>query len=209
MVTWLHLWQGRGCSVAVPWVKVSTMAVLLHPAVRLQRWREWHTMRFMLISDALCLSLQSSEECGVLRVVAADCCSHVKHACSRNVKSTELLFHHNYPQRSMSDAPNAKNVPDWPFQIRLRPAFSLWLWPHFPVGSGWGVSFGQTEGSRGRAAYVCMRLKLALVFLSHTVGLSSCFHCPSLLPIDRREDKREREREMLLHCHKFLLSGRP
>lgn len=122
-------------------------------------------------------------------------------------QSTELLFHHNYPQRSMSDAPNAKNVPNWPFQIRLQPAFSLCLWPHFPVGSGWGVSFGQTEGSRGRAAYVCMRLKLAVVFFSHTVGLSSCFHCPSLLPIDRREDKRERE--MLLHCHKFLLSGRP
>lgn len=40
---------------------------------------------------------------------------------------------------------------------------------------------------------MCMSLKLAVVFLSHTVGLSSCFHCPSLLPIERREDERERD----------------
>lgn len=84
----------------------------------------------------------------------------------------------------------------------------LSLWPCFPVGWGWGVSFGQTGGNRGRAAYVCMSLKLAVVFLSHTVGLSSCFHCPSLLPRERREE----EREMLLtvHCHKHkrVLNGR-
>lgn len=49
-------------------------------------------MRFMLISDAVCLSLQSSEECGVLRFVAEHCCSHVKHACSRNVKVQSCFF---------------------------------------------------------------------------------------------------------------------
>lgn len=45
-----------------------------------------------------------------------------------------------------------------------------------------------TEGNGGRAVYVCMTLILAAVFLSHTVGPTSCFHCPSLLPRERREE---------------------
>lgn len=49
-------------------------------------------MSFMLISDPPCLSLQSSKECRALHSMAADCCSRVKHACSRNVKVQSSFF---------------------------------------------------------------------------------------------------------------------
>lgn len=47
---------------------------------------------------------------------------------------------------------------------------------------------GLKETGAGLCVCVCMILILATVFLSHTVGPTSCFHCPSLLPRERREE---------------------
>lgn len=246
----------HGRAALVLWVKISPMVVLLHPCVwlcteSLQRWREWHMMSFMFINEPPCLSPQSSKECRALHSMAADCCSRVKHACSRNVKvqssflsikshnescktpkmaklfliecfrvsiGSAFFFHFCFPSWGKGET--------WKWDKSISHVVRCWwwgwsglhpeplkavkqgrtgsgllsLWPRFPVGLGWGVSFGQTEGNRGRAAYACMSLKLAVVFLSHTVGLSSCFHCPSLLPRERREE--EREMLLMVHCHK-------
>lgn len=55
----------------------------------------------------------------------------------------------------------------------------------------------------GAGLCVCVSLILAAVFLSHTVGPTSCFHCPSLLPRERREEG-ERDgsvTELIVHFH--------
>lgn len=40
--------------------------------------------------------------------------------------------------------------------------------------------------------YVCVHLKIGAVCWSHTVGPTSCFHCPSLLPRERKEEGDEK-----------------
>lgn len=50
--------------------------------------------------------------------------------------------------------------------------------------------YGSKEAEAGPCVclYVCVSLKIEAVCLSHTVGPTSCFHCPSLLPRERREE---------------------
>lgn len=58
----------------------------------------------------------------------------------------------------------------------------------------------------GAGLCVCMRLILAAVFLSHTVGPTSCFHCPSLLPRERREEG-ERDGSPDSPCYRMSLTA--
>lgn len=58
-----------------------------------------------------------------------------------------------------------------------------------------GVSSPLAGGSGGGASHVCLCeiLILAAVFLSHTVGPTSCFHCPSLLPREGGREEKQRK----------------
>lgn len=81
------------------------------------------------------------------------------------------------------------------------PALPLTL---FPCGLGLRGVLWTDWRKQGQGRVCVYESKIS----RHTVGLSSCFHCPSLLPRERREE----EREMLLtvHCHKHkrVLNGR-
>lgn len=65
-----------------------------------------------------------------------------------------------------------------------------------PAGRSRGVSSPWAGGNGGGAPHVCLCtiLILAAVFLSHTVGPTSCFHCPSLLPRERGREEEQRDR---------------
>lgn len=85
----------------------------------------------------------------------------------------------------------------------LRPALFLTLfpcelssWPCFPVGCSRGATSLWIEGNGGRAVCVfmcvCVSLKIEAVCLSHTVGPTSCFHCPQFTSQRKKGRRRQR-----------------
>lgn len=73
-----------------------------------------------------------------------------------------------------------------------------------PAGRSRGVSSLWAGGNGGGVSHVCLCtiLILAAVFLSHTVGPTSCFYCPSLLPREggRKGGRRSRGNLLISHC---------